>query len=99
MTDGKYYMDGEEFIHVTGHFIGGEDTPMILVESLTFAHGLHYYERLGYVEKACDRRMVESSEEEFNIVKNLYMSCRKTIDTLNTQWFMPRWKEKEQTKQ
>lgn len=94
MIDGNYYMDGESFIHVKEHFMGVGDIPMIYTEMVKFSHGLGHYEHIGLVEEACDRRMVPSSQEEFEIVKNLYLSCHKAIDTLNTQWFKPRWKEK-----
>lgn len=78
--------------------MGADGTPMIFAEEVMFSHGLFYFDHIPLVESACDRRMVPSSEEEFNIVKNLYLSCQRAIDTLNTGWFIPRWKEKENEK-
>lgn len=98
MTDGNYYMDGESFIRCKSHLIDCEGTPMIMAEEINFGHGLFYAEHICLVESACDRRMVPSSKEEFEIVKNLYLSCQQAIDNLNTGWFMPRWKEKENEK-
>ena len=98
MTDGNYYIDGEEFIRVIGHFTCDDEdkTRMIRVETLKFSHDmLNHCEQACYVEEACDRRFVPSSREEFEIVNDIYKACRKTIDELNTLWFMPRWKEKE----
>lgn len=102
MVDGNYYMDGECFIRVKRHFVlhndEYDDTSMIRADELNFRHGLGYYEDVAFVEEACDSRMVPSSKEEFEMVKNLYDACHAAIDRLNTEWFMPRWAEKQKTK-
>lgn len=102
MIDGNYYMDGEEFILCKEHLTCDDKykTRIVHVESLKFSHDmLSHTEHVCYVEEACDRRFVPSSKEEFEIVLGMYQSCRKAIDDLNTLWFMPRWKEKEQAEE
>lgn len=91
MTDGNYYMDGESFIHCKEHMKGQNDVSLILAEMINFGHGIGYYDCIPLVEDACDRRMVDSTKEEFEMIKNIYETSLNTIDKLNDLWFIPRW--------
>ena len=97
MKDGEYYMDGSCFMRVISHEKVTNDRNHIRCEVVEFQHGLYYYDSLLCVEEACERRMVPSSQTEFETVKNLYQSCHAAIDKLNDLWFLPRWKEKQST--
>ena len=96
MIDGKYYVDGESFCKCLSHAKSFDGEDMVCVEACTFnEYGLSKYDRLVLVEEACDRRFVESTEEEYNTVRNLIQSTINIIDKYNDKCFLPRWTERK----
>ena len=97
MIDGKYYVDGECFCKCLSHAKGFDGKDMVCVDACTFnEYGLSKYDRLVLVEEACDRRFVESTEEEYNTVRNLIQSTINIIDKYNDKCFLPRWSERKE---
>ena len=101
MIDGKYYVDGECFCKCLSHAKGFDGKDMVWVEACDFSeYGVSKYDKLFWIEESCDRRFVESTEEEYNTVRNLIQNTINIIDKYNDKCFLPRWTErKEKEKQ
>ena len=96
MIDGKYYVDGECFCKCLSHAKGFDGKDMVWVEACDFSeYGVSKYDKLFWIEESCDRRFVESTEEEYNTVRNLIQNTINIIDKYNDKCFLPRWAERK----
>jgi hypothetical protein len=94
MEVGKYYIDGEGFYKVLSKGTNGME-PIVTVDAvLCDGHRIALYGHLPYREEACDRRMVECTEEVFNKAKESADKIVKELYDYNTEVFKPLWDKK-----
>lgn len=96
IEEGKYYVDGEGFYKCIGkkEF---QNKKNVLVDAVIIRYNsVSYYARLTYVEEACERRMVECSEEDYNFVLKQAVSICNRLDNYNTAVFKHLWMNKEE---
>lgn len=95
IEEGKYYVDGEGFYKCVGKEENNIDKYVRMDAVITQYKNLSYYQGISYVEEACERRMVECSEEDYNYVLGQAVSiCNKMYD-YNTKVFTPLWMNKD----
>lgn len=94
MEVGKYYIDGEGFYKVISKGTNGMDPIVIVDVVLCRENSICLYDHLPYVEEACDRRMVECTEEAFNKAKESAGKIIKELYDYNTEVFKPLWVKK-----
>ena len=97
IEEGKYYVDGEGFYKcievVTEEGTGKRFAIMSAVITSSFHTSI--YRRATYVEEACERRMVECSEEDYNYVLGQAVSVCTKMDEYNTKVFKHLWVNKD----
>lgn len=97
IEEGKYYVDGEGFYKcievVTGEGTGKRFAIMSAV--ITSPFHVTIYKRATYVEDACERRMVECSEEDYNFALKQAECFICKMYELNTKVFKPLWENKD----
>lgn len=97
IEEGKYYVDGEGFYKcievVTEEGTGKRFAIMSAVKTSSFH--ITIYKRATYVEDACERRMVECSEEDYNYVLGQATAIIKKMEEYNTKIFKHLWVNKE----
>ena len=94
MEVGKYYIDGEGFYKVILKGMNGTE-PIVIVDAvLCNGRSIASYKNIPYMEEACDRRMVEITEEVFNRAKEYAEKIIKLLDDYNTEVFKPLWDKK-----
>lgn len=92
---GKYYVDGEGFYKCVGKE-EYQNKKYVLVDAVIIRYNsVSYYARLTYIEEACERRMVECSEEDYNFVLKQAVSICNKLDNYNTAVFKHLWAIKE----
>lgn len=94
IEEGKYYVDGEGFYLCVGK---RKSMPKYVEMDAVIVknNSLSYYHGITYVEKACERRMVECSEEDYNYVLGQAVSVCTKMDEYNTKVFNHLWVNKE----
>ena len=94
MEVGKYYIDGEGFYKVLSKGTNGME-PIVTVDAVMCGeHSIDLFGHLPYREEACDRRMVECTEEVFNKAKESAYKIVKELYDYNTEVFKPLWDKK-----
>jgi hypothetical protein len=97
IEEGKYYVDGEGFYKcievVTGEGTGKRFAIMSAV--ITSPFHVTWYRRTTYVEEACERRMVECSEEDYNYVLGQAVLFFNKMYEYNTKVFNHLWVNKD----
>ena len=97
IEEGKYYVDGEGFYkcveRVTEEGTGKRFAIMSAV--MTSAFHTTIYKRATYVEEACERRMVECSEEDYNYILGQATAFIKKMEEYNTKVFKHLWDNKD----
>ena len=89
MEVGKYYIDGEGFYKVILKGKNGME-PIVIVDAvLCNGRSIASYTNIPYMEEACDRRMVECTEEVFNKAKESAEKIIKEMDDYNTEVLKP----------
>ena len=98
IEEGKYYVDGEGFYkcveRVTEEGTGKRFAIMSAV--MTSAFHTTIYKRATYVEEACERRMVECLEEDYNYVLGQATAFIKKMEEYNTKVFKHLWENKNE---
>ena len=97
IEEGKYYVDGEGFYKcleiITEKGTGKRFVALSAV--ITSSFHVTWYKRAIYVEEACERRMVECSEEDYNYVLGQAVSFFNKMDEYNTKVFKHLWENKD----
>ena len=94
IKEGKYYVDGEGFYKCVGKVESANkyvDMDAVIIKNKS----LSFYKGITYVEEACERRMVECSEEDYNFVLGQTISVYQKLDAYNTQVFKHLWANKD----
>ena len=91
IEEGKYYVDGEGFYKCVGKKETSINKYVIMDEVTIVRNVLSFYQGITYVEEACERRMVECSEEDYNYVLSQVVSTYKKLDDFNTKVFTHLW--------
>ena len=94
IEEGKYYVDGEGFYKCVGK-VESCDKYAVMEAVITKFNSVSYYERITFLEDACEIRMVECSEEDYNFVLGQTISVYQKLDAYNTQVFKHLWANKE----
>lgn len=97
IEEGKYYVDGEGFYKCLEIVSEERSMKRVAIMHAVRTESFHVtiYKRACYVEEACERRMVECSEEYFN---NALLQATKLICSLeeyNTKVFTHLWANKD----
>lgn len=90
---GKYYVDGEGFYKCVGKVESANkyvDMDAVIIKNKS----LSFYKGITYVEEACERRMVECSEEDYNHVLDMIVHLYSILDNYNTAVFKKLWANK-----
>ena len=97
IEEGKYYVDGEGFYKCLEIVIEEGTGKRFAIMSAVIVSLFHvtWYKRATYVEEACERRMVECSEEDYNYVLEQAVSFFKKMDEYNTKVFNHLWVNKD----
>lgn len=97
IEEGKYYVDGEGFYKCLE--IVTEETTMkkfaIMAAVITSDFHVTIYKRSTYVLEACERRMVECSEEDYKFVLEQADCFVNKMNEYNTTVFKPLWMNKD----
>ena len=94
IEEGKYYVDGEGFYKCVGKVESANK--YVYMDALIIKNkSLSFYKGITYVEEACERRMVECSEEDYNFVLGQTISVYQKLDAYNTHVFKHLWASKE----
>lgn len=97
IEEGKYYVDGEGFYKCL-EIMTQENTLKkfaIMAAVITSDFHVTIYKRSTYVVEACERRMVECSEEDYNYVLGQAVSVCTKMDEYNTKVFKHLWVNKD----
>lgn len=94
IEEGKYYVDGEGFYKCTGK-VESCYKYAVMEAVITKFNSVSYYECITFLEDACERRMVECSEEDYNFVLGQAISVYQKLDAYNTKVFKHLWAIKE----
>ena len=95
IEEGKYYVDGEGFYKCIGKEENHINKKVRMDTVLLREKSVSFYSNMSYVENACERRMVECSEEDYNYVLGQAVSiCSKLYD-YNTKVFKHLWENKD----
>ena len=97
IEEGKCYVDGEGF-YKCGERVTEEGTGKrfaIMSAVMTSLFHTTIYRRATYVEEACERRMVECSEEDYNYALEQAESFINKMYEFNTKVFKPLWDNKD----
>ena len=97
IEEGKYYVDGEGFYKCL-EIITEEITMKkraVMAAVITSDYHVTRYKRATYMLDACERRMVECSEEDYNYVLGQAVSVCTKMDEYNTKVFKHLWVNKE----
>lgn len=93
IEEGKYYVDGEGFYKCLE--IVTEETTMkkfaIMAAVKTSDFHVTIYKRATYVLEACERRMVECSEEDYSNVLEQAECFINKMNEYNTKVFKTLW--------
>ena len=92
---GKYYVDGEGFYKCVDKEENNINKYVRMDAVITKHKYLSFYQGISYVEEACERRMVECSEEDYNYVLGQVVSVCTELDEYNTKVFKHLWVNKE----
>ena len=97
IEEGKYYVDGEGFYKCLE--IVTEETTMkkfaIMAAVMTSDFHVTWYKRATYKLDACERRMVECSEVDYNYVLGQAVSFFNKLYEYNTKVFNHLWVNKD----
>lgn len=97
IEEGRYYVDGEGFYKCLE--IVTEETTMkkfaIMAAVMTSDFHVTIYKRATYVLEACERRMVECSEENYKFVLEQAECFINKMNEYNTKVFKPLWVNKD----
>lgn len=89
IKEGKYYVDGKGFYKCSE--IVTEETTMekFAIMNAVIISDFHvtWYKRAAYMLDACERRMVECSEEDYNYVLGQAVSLFNKMYEYNTKVF------------
>ena len=97
IEEGKYYVDGEGFYKCL-EIITEEITMKkraVMSAVITSSFHITIYKRATYVLEACERRMVECSEEDYNYVLGQATIFIKKVEEYNTKVFKHLWENKD----
>jgi hypothetical protein len=92
---GKYYVDGEGFYKCVGKEENNFNKYVRMDAVITQYKNLSYYHGISYVEEACERRMVECSEEDYNYVLGQVITICNKMHEYNTKIFTPLWRHRD----
>ena len=97
IEEGKYYVDGEGFYKCVERVIEERTGKRFAIMSAVMTSSFHttIYKRTTYVEDACERRMVECSEEDYNYVLGQATAFIKKMEEYNTKVFKHLWENKD----
>lgn len=97
IEEGKYYVDGEGFYKCLEKITEGGTNKKFVIMSAVMTSSFHvtWYRRTTYVEEACERRMVECSEEDYNYVLGQAVSFFNKLYEYNTKVFNHLWENKD----
>lgn len=97
IEEGKYYVDGEGFYKCVEKITEGGTNKKFVIMSAVMTSSFHvtWYRRTTYVEEACERRMVECSEEDYNYVLGQAVSFFNKMYEYNTKVFKHLWENKD----
>ena len=97
IEEGKYYVDGEGFYKCLEIVIEEGTGKRFAIMSAVIVSLFHvtWYKRATYVEEACERRMVECSEEDYNYVLGQATAFIKKMEEYNTKVFKHLWENKD----
>lgn len=97
IEEGKYYVDGEGFYKCLE--ITTQEKTMnkfaIMAAVMTSDFHVTIYKRSTYVLEACERRMVECSEENYKFVLEQAECFINKMNEYNTKVFKPLWDHKD----
>lgn len=92
---GKYYVDGGGFYKCVGKKEDNKNKYVRFDGVITIYNNVSFYQDMAYIEEACERRMVECSEEDYNFVLDQAVSICNKLENYNTQVFKHLWANKE----
>lgn len=97
IEEGKYYVDGEGFYKCLEIVAEEKSTKRFAIMSAVMTSSFHVtiYNRATYVEEACEKRMVECSEEDYNYVLGQAIFSINKLEEYNTKVFNHLWENKE----
>ena len=97
IEEGKYYVDGEGFYKCLEITTQEKTLKKFAVMSAVITSDFHVtiYKRSTYVVEACERRMVECSEEDYNYVLGQAVSFFNKMYEYNTKVFNHLWVNKD----
>lgn len=91
---GKYYVDGGGFYKCVGKEEKHENKYVRFDGVITVYNNVSFYHDITYVEEACERRMVECSEEDYSFVLKQAVSICNKLENYNTAVFKHLWVNK-----
>lgn len=97
IEEGKYYVDGEGFYKCL-EIITEEITMKkraVMAAVITSDFHVTRYKRAAYMLDACERRMVECLEEDYNYALEQAECFINKMYEFNTKVFKPLWENKE----
>ena len=97
IEEGKYYVDGEGFYKCLEITTQEKTLKKFAIMSAVITSDFHVtiYKRSTYVVEACERRMVECSEEDYNYVLGQAVSFFNKMYEYNTKVFNHLWVNKD----
>lgn len=97
IEEGKYYVDGEGFYKCVGKVESCNKYAVMDAVKIKY-NSVSYHEGFTLLEDACERRMVECSEEDYKFVFKQAVSVCNRLDNYNTAVFKHLWANKEKTR-
>lgn len=97
IEEGKYYVDGEGFYKCLEIITQekGMKKYAIMAAVMTSDFHVSIFKRSTYVLKACERRMVECNEEDYNYALEQAECFINKMNEYNTKLFKPLWENKD----
>ena len=97
IEEGKYYVDGEGFYKCLEITTLEQSRKKLAIMAAVITSDFHVtlYKRATYMLDACERRMVECSEEDYNYVLGQAVSFFNKMYEYNTKVFKHLWNNKD----
>ena len=97
IEEGKYYVDGEGFYKCLEIVAEGTTMKKFAIMSAVMTSDFHvtWYRRATYMLDACERRMVECSEVDYNYVLGQAVLFFNKMYEYNTKVFNHLWVNKD----
>ena len=91
IEDGKYYVDGEGFYKCVGKKETSINKYVEMDEVMIRCNSLFFLKGITLLEEACERRMVECSEEDYNYVLSQAVFTYEKLADFKTKVFSHLW--------